>query len=156
MLSEEFDVSIINDINSELGLFETTASVIKPEIVEDALKNVYINLIPRELRHLMGEYYTPNWLVDFPIDKSKYDFDLDSNVLDPTCGSGTFLIHIIKKLRKKYKNELDNNELIKRIVKNVVGFDINLIAVISSKANYILSLGDITQFDNPISIPIYV
>ena len=156
MLSEEFDVSIINDINSELGLFETTASVIKPEIVEDALKNVYINLIPRELRHLMGEYYTPNWLVDFTIDKSKYDFDLDSNVLDPTCGSGTFLIHIIKKLRKKYKNELDNDKLIQRIVKNVVGFDINPIAVISSKANYILSLGDITQFDSPISIPIYM
>lgn len=156
MLSEDFDVDIINEINSELSLFETTASVIKPEIVEDALKNVYINLIPKKLRHLMGEYYTPNWLVDFTIDKSNYDYDLNSNVLDPTCGSGTFLIHIIKKLRKKYKNELDNNELINTIVKNIVGFDINPIAVISSKANYILSLGDITQFKDPISIPIYM
>lgn len=156
VFAEEFDVNIINDINSELSLFETTASVIKPEIVEDALKNVYINLIPRNLRHLMGEYYTPNWLVDFTIDKSKYDFDINSKVLDPTCGSGTFLIHIIKQLRKKYKNELNNNELINQIVKNIVGFDINPIAVISSKANYILSLGDITQFDNPLSIPIYM
>lgn len=156
MLSEDFDVNIINEINDELSLFETTASVIKPEIVEDALKNVYLNLIPKSLRHLMGEYYTPNWLVDFTINNSNYDYDLNSSVLDPTCGSGTFLIHIIKKLRKKYKNELSNEKLVKKIIKNIVGFDINPIAVISSKANYILSLGDITQFENPVSIPIYM
>lgn len=103
----------------------------------------------------MGEYYTPDWLVDFTIEKSNFDFGLNSTILDPTCGSGTFLTHLIKGFRNKHK-DIENNKLIKNITKNIVGFDINPIAVISSKANYILSLGDITQLKDEISIPVYM
>jgi hypothetical protein len=156
ILSEDFNINFIHDIINELDTYETTASVIKPEIVSDVLKKVYSNLIPRGLRHLMGEYYTPDWLVDFTIEKSHFDFELKSTILDPTCGSGTFITHLIKKIRDKHKGKVDTNKLIKIITKNVVGFDINPIAVISAKANYILSLGDITQLDTGISIPVYM
>jgi len=153
---EKLDLDFINDIINELDTYETTASVIKPEIVEDVLKKVYINLIPRELRHLLGEYYTPNWLVDFTLDKSGYDYSLSTSVLDPTCGSGTFITHAIKRIIQKNKNTVNNKTIIKDITTNVVGFDINPIAVISGKANYILSLGDITEMDEEINIPIYM
>jgi len=156
ILSEDFDIEIIHDIINELDTFETTASVIKPEIVSDVLKKVYSNLIPRGLRHLMGEYYTPDWLVDFTIEKSNFDFELKSTILDPTCGSGTFLTHLIKQFRDKHKDSVETNSLISTITKNIVGFDINPIAVISAKANYILSLGDITELKNEVSIPVYM
>jgi SAM-dependent methyltransferase len=156
IFSEHFDINCIHEIINELDTYETTASVIKPEIVSDVLKKVYLNLIPRGLRHLMGEYYTPDWLVDFTIEKSHYDFELDSTILDPTCGSGTFLTHLIKIYREKHKEKLEINKLIYVITKNIVGFDINPIAVISAKANYILSLGDITELENEISIPVYM
>lgn len=156
ILAEDFKIEFINDIINELDTYETTASVIKPEVVGDVLKKVYSNFIPKELRHLMGEYYTPDWLVDFTIEKSNFDFNLNSSALDPTCGSGTFITHLIKKLREKHKGTIDSNKLIELITKNIVGFDINPIAVISAKANYILALGDITELENEISIPIYM
>lgn len=156
ILAEDLEMNFINDIISELDTFETTASVIKPEVVGDVLKKVYADLIPRGLRHLLGEYYTPDWLVDFTIEKSKYDCGIDTTILDPTCGSGAFLTHIIKQYSEKYKNKINPNTLIENITKNIVGFDINPIAVISAKANYILALGDITQLEKEISIPVYM
>ena len=105
---------------------------------------------------IRDRYYTPDWLVDFTIEKSNFDFSINSTILDPTCGSGTFITHLIKQFREKHKNEIQTNELINIITKNIVGFDINPIAVISAKANYILSLGDITKLENEISIPVYM
>ena len=156
ILAEDLEMNFVHDIISELDTFETTASVIKPEAVGDVLKKVYSDLIPRGLRHLLGEYYTPDWLVDFTIEKSKYDCGINTTILDPTCGSGAFLTHAIKQYTLKYKYDLSANSLIENITKNIVGFDINPIAVISAKANYILALGDITQLENEINIPIYM
>jgi hypothetical protein len=66
------------------------------------------------------------------------------------------LTHAIKQYTAKHKDDLTPNLLIENITKNIVGFDINPIAVISAKANYILALGDITQLEKEISIPVYM
>lgn len=153
---ESIDLSFINDIILELDKYETTTSVIKPEAVSDVLKKTYENLMPKDLRHLMGEYYTVEWLVDFTIKHSDYKAGIDESVLDPTCGSGVFLTHLIKNYRERYSISLSNNELIDKITSNFVGFDINPIAVLQGKANYILSLGDITQLEHPVAIPVYM
>lgn len=155
-LAEDLEMDFINDIITELDTFETTASVIKPEVVGDVLKKIYSDLIPRGLRHLLGEYYTPDWLVDFTIEKSKYDCELNTSILDPTCGSGAFLTHLVKQFSEKHKGKVNQTDLIDNITKNIVGFDINPIAVISAKANYILALGDITQLEKEITIPVYM
>ena len=155
-LAENFDISIINDIILELDKYESTASVIKPEVVGDVLKETYESLMPKDLRHLMGEYYTVEWLADFTIEKSGYDAGENTTVLDPTCGSGIFLTHLIKRYRNKYNKTLSFNQMTENIISNFVGFDINPIAVIQAKGNYILSLGDITYLANPITIPVYM
>lgn len=57
---------------------------------QDVLKGVYQQLIDPKDRHDLGEYYTPDWLCErivaelFP--KQGY-----KTVLDPSCGSGSFL-----------------------------------------------------------------
>lgn len=155
ILCEELEMPYFHHIIDEIDQFETTASVIRPEVVRDVLKRVYQSLIPRGLRHLMGEYYTPDWLVDFTIEKAGFDFNIDSTALDPTCGSGTFLTHLIAGLSEKHGNLLPKDR-IPKITKNIVGFDINPIAVISAKANYILALGDVTGLDRKVSIPVYM
>lgn len=155
-LAENFDLDLINNLITELDEFETTASVIKPEIVGDVLKQTYESLMPKDLRHMMGEYYTVEWLADFTIEKSGYDGGIHTTVLDPTCGSGIFITDLIKLYREKYSSTQCYGELIENITSNFVGFDINPIAVIQAKGNYILSLGDITQLHQPISIPIYM
>ena len=44
----------------------------EPELTRDLLKQLYQYLVPRHLRHDLGEYYTPDWLAQ--------------RVLDPACG----------------------------------------------------------------------
>ena len=153
---ESIDLGFINEIIIELDKYETTTSVIKPEAISDVLKKTYESLMPKDLRHLMGEYYTVEWLVDFTIKKSDYSVGLDESVLDPTSGSCVFLTHLIKMYKDKYSSVLSHNELIEKITNNFVGFDINPIAVLQGKGNYILSLGDITQLGHPITIPVYM
>jgi hypothetical protein len=153
---ETIDLGFVNDIVLELDKYETTTSVIKPEAVSDVLKKTYESLMPKDLRHLMGEYYTVEWLVDFTIKHSDYSVGLDESVLDPTSGSCVFLTHLIKIYKEKYSSKLSHNELVEKITNNFVGFDINPIAVLQGKGNYILSLGDITQLGHPVTIPVYM
>jgi len=153
---ETIDLSFINEIILELDKYETTTSVIKPEAVSDVLKKTYESLMPKDLRHLMGEYYTVEWLVDFTIKHSDYSVGIDESVLDPTSGSCVFLTHLIKTYKEKYSSILSHNELVEKITNNFVGFDINPIAVLQGKGNYILSLGDITQLGHSVTIPVYM
>jgi len=65
------------------------------EVETDVLKTLYESLIDREERHGLGEYYTPDWLAAKMIRRA-VDRPLEQRVLDPGCGSGTFLFHAIR------------------------------------------------------------
>jgi len=132
---------------------EVTTSITKPELIGDMVKRTYHGLMPQDLRHLLGEYFTPDWLAEYAIEKSGFTGKLNETMLDPACGSGTFLTIAIRK--KILNNNIDRKVLIKDILQTIVGFDLNPISVIASKTNYLLSLGDFTGLDFPIKIPVY-
>ena len=138
---EDYDYSSIN---------------LEPELARDLLKNVYHNLFPRELRHNLGEYYTPDWLAEFLIDKMNIDFSDEKVILDPTCGSGTFIVLLIKRYINNNIN-LDKQQLLNGILNSIKGYDLNPLAVISARANYIISLGELlNERRENIEIPIYL
>lgn len=64
---------------------------------QDVVGNVFEGLIPPEERHILGQYFTKEELVDlinaFCIQR------LNSKVIDPTCGTGTFLIRAYDRLK---------------------------------------------------------
>lgn len=153
--AEKFNNNMIQEISLTFDEIETASSIVKPEVVEDVLREMYSNLMPKELRHLLGEYYTPTWLVEFALDTAKYYGDISTTLLDPTCGSGSFITHAIKRL-KNHNKKMSNNVIIEQATQNIVGYDINPIAVISSKTNYILALGDLSTVEEKINIPIYM
>ncbi len=64
----------------------------------DLFKPLYQNLFPRALRHLLGEYYTPDWLADHVLDQVGYHGQPDARLLDPACGSGTFLLLALRRM----------------------------------------------------------
>jgi type I restriction-modification system DNA methylase subunit len=66
------------------------------EIEADVLKTVYESLIDPQQRHYLGEYYTPDWLAEWICDRA-VSKPLAQRVLDPACGSGTFLFHAVRK-----------------------------------------------------------
>ena len=117
----------------------------------DYIKEIYETIIPKELRHALGEYYTPDWLAEYTINETiKYSDKSQPyvKVLDPTCGSGTFIFKYIQNLKTTTTNP-------NIIINNVKGLDINPIAVLTAKTNYLISIIHLLSKDNKISIPIY-
>lgn len=131
------------------------------DINTDLFKEIYENLIKLEEKHSVGEYYTPEWLADFTVHRL---FQLWQNnnkdnkeipyCLDPACGSGTFLTNTIY-LFKEHYNSLDESKLLNEILSHIVGIDVNPIAVITSRANYIIALDNLINLGIPIQIPIF-
>ena len=68
----------------------------------DILKRFYQNIVPKVLRKSLGEFYTPDWLVEVMLDKVEGNFE-ELRFLDPTCGSASFLLALIKRIRTNSK-----------------------------------------------------
>jgi len=142
----------------DLANYSLVTLDVDPEETRDLLKNLYQNLMPRKLRHALGEYYTPDWLAERVLNQLGYDGDPSKRILDPACGSGTFPVLAIKRVREyAAKKMLPPGKVLEQILENVVGFDLNPLAVISARTNYLLALGELLQHRRgDIHIPIYL
>jgi methylase of polypeptide subunit release factors len=149
----------IFELTKRLLDYEPATVELNPERVKDLFKRLYQNLVPRDIRHRLGEYFTPDWLAELVLNEVGYDGNPDKRILDPACGSGTFLVLVIKRI-KEYADEhfLDKRELIQKIINNVKGIDLNPLAVLASKANYLIALSDLLRYrpKEGIEIPIYL
>jgi len=64
----------------------------------DVMGKVFEDVIPEDTRHSLGQYFTPENLVDLIVAfcvRSEKDY-----VMDPTCGTGTFLIRSYNRLKQ--------------------------------------------------------
>ncbi len=123
------------------------------ELSEDVLKALYQELVDPEARHDLGEYYTPDWLAHRMVEKALEE-NPQYSVLDPACGSGTFLYMAIRHKRDTLGN---SKEALEHILENVVGIDIHPLAVIISKTNYLLALGDLfKKRRKSVALPVYL
>ena len=64
------------------------------EAPPDTAATLYESVIPPEERRQLGEYYTPAWLARAMI-RELVDDPLTQRVLDPACGSGTFVAEAV-------------------------------------------------------------
>ena len=71
----------------------------------DLFKPLYQDLFPRPLRRQLGEYYTPDWLAEHVLDQVGYTGQPGQRLLDPACGSGTFLMLALRRLRQGERGE---------------------------------------------------
>ena len=150
----------------DLANYSLVTLDVDPEETRDLLKQLYQNLMPKKLRHALGEYYTPDWLADrllnqlcgAPRPGEPPQLDPRKRLLDPACGSGTFLVLAIKRVRAYAgENGLNEAQVLEQILTNIVGFDLNPLAVISARTNYLLALGDLLSHRRgEISIPVYL
>ena len=110
----------------------------------DVLKSFYQSLVPETLRKALGEFYTPDWLVDVACDRAAVGDWLATRVLDPTCGSGSFLLEVIRRKRQIASVEkLGATATLENILANVWGFDLNPLAVQSSRVNFLIAIADL-------------
>jgi len=138
-----------------LYVFPTT----REERIQDVVKILYENLVPDALRKNIGEFYTPDWLVDFVLDHVGYtgETPLNRKLLDPCCGSGNFLIRAISRLKSAaIAADINEGDTLQKILRSIIGFDLNPLAVLSARLNYLLYILDILAVSETIEIPIYM
>ena len=126
---------------------------------QDIFGRLLAQLANREHRLMLGQEFTPHWIardiVDYNIEKLG---DEEPRIMDMCCGSGVFLIESIKAVREKYGISADNYDAQKDtiIFSAVMGFDIDPLAVMLAKVNWIMTMRDLfpTHFGS-ITVPIY-
>jgi hypothetical protein len=78
---------------------------------QDVIGAVFEKLIPYEERHALGQYFTRENLVD--LINAFCIRTRDANVLDPTCGTGTFLTRAYDK--KRVAGQMDHRKLLSQL-----------------------------------------
>lgn len=117
----------------------------------DVLRDFYQGLVPETLRKSLGEFYTPDWLVEFTVNGLNNVFISDADwvkarLLDPTCGSGSFLLEIIVRKRAAASRlSMSSRETVKMLLETVWGFDINPLAVQTARANFLMAIADLLK-----------
>lgn len=112
----------------------------------DWFSELYMDLLPREVRHAMGEHYTPPWLAVHVLGQAGVLNDDSATMLDPSCGSGVFLAELLRE-RASRQGTADLNK--------VAGFDINPLAVLTARVNCLIASGFTPAAGTCISIPVY-
>jgi Eco57I restriction-modification methylase len=166
--SPEIDQAL-RSVVRQLAAYSFVTLDTDPDGTRDLLKRLYQNLMPQELRHDLGEYYTPDWLATRLLNQlhggppDRVPRTPDERLLDPACGSGTFLVLHIRDVRLHARDvllpqkKITRQQLLEKILANVVGYDLNPLAVISARTNYILALGDLLdEISGEIDIPVYI
>lgn len=135
-------VNALRDVLAEISLYRTD----KLDQSRDVLRDLYQGLVPETLRKSLGEFYTPDWLVEFAVDKANVTDWLNTRVLDPTCGSGSFLVEIVRRKREAaVTKKMSAADTVTMLMDSVWGFDLNPLAVQSSRTSFLMVIADLLK-----------
>jgi hypothetical protein len=170
---------VVRDLVERLSEYDVGSLALDPRRARDVFKLLYEELVPREeVRQKLGIYTTPDWLAELILDELGLSVEgmlrvreegrdpLDLRVLDPGVGTGTFLVLYLQRvgeyLRRIHGGDVPDDaakEALRRVLRNVVGFDIEVLALMTARANYLIALaaaGLLRGGGEPIEIPVYM
>ena len=132
------------------------------EAPPDTPATLYETVIPPEERRQLGEYYTPAWLARAMI-RELVDEPLNQRVLDPACGSGTFVAEAVTHfIAAAGAAKWEPREVLNRLREVVTGIDVHPVAVHLARAAWTLaarpaiSAASVDGYDASLSIPVYL
>ena len=119
---------------------------------------LYEAVIPADERQTLGEYYTPAWLAR-AMTQELIDSPLDQRVLDPSCGSGTFIAEAVRHFIAAARDaEMHPTEVFSKLRASVTGIDVHPVAVHLARSAYALAartaIADAGY--TSVSLPIYL
>ncbi len=89
-----------------------------------------------------GVVYTRPWVVDLVLDLAGYDPDenlVDSVAVEPSCGDGSFLVHMVRRLSSSCQRQ---GRPLQDCNRSIVAFDLSLDAVTTSRERVASTLVD--------------
>ncbi|MGH3776393.1 MAG: N-6 DNA methylase [Pseudonocardiaceae bacterium] len=128
-------------------------------VEHDVLKVLYESVIGSETRKQLGEYYTPDWLAEQVVSTAVTD-PLNQRVLDPACGSGTFLFHAVRRyLDAAAAAGISLERGLSGLTGHVLGVDLHPVAVTLARVTYLLAIGRerlLAPDRGAITVPVYL
>ena len=128
----------------------------------DTAANLYQTVIPAAERRQLGEYYTPSWLARVMV-RELVDDPLNQRVLDPACGSGTFVAEAVTHfIAAAEEAGWAPEDVLSRLRDAVTGIDVHPVAVHLARAAWILAAhpavraATAVRLDASMSIPVYL
>lgn len=105
----------------------------------DSLGRLYESMLPNNLRKDLGQFYTRD---DSLINQIVSDSELFKGfILEPSCGSGLFMVHIANRIiRLMRKVGKSSEEILAYIQKNLYGNDCDLFALQITEINLLTTL----------------
>jgi hypothetical protein len=150
-------IGMIDSLVSQLERLEWT------DVDEDLFRNLYQQLVDRETRHALGEFYTPTWYAELALKSAGFAEALACaieegtelpRIADPACGSGTFIFCIITAAKRA---GLRGSQLAEYCLNSIVGMDVHPLAVAVSRVNWLLAVGDAAKSTSgDVVIPVYL
>ena len=111
------------------------------ERADELASTLYQNTVTQEERKAMGEYYTPKWLAETIVRELVPD-PAKTRILDPSCGSGTFIEAAIQHLLEQTQG-VDSQDRLALIQSNIAGIDLHPVAVQLAKATWVMNCHEV-------------
>ncbi len=153
LCQSEDGLSLVTAITRRLAHFDWSAT-----IEHDLCKVLYQAVIPDAERKRLGEYYTPDWLASRMVSEIITE-PTTQRVLDPSCGSGTFLFHAVTRCMDAVLAQGKSvGDAIDDVCGRVLGVDIHPVAVTLARVTYLLALGTarLVERNGPLALPVYL
>ena len=119
-------------------------------VTSDILGGLYQEYFDPTTRKALGEFYTPPAIVEYILDRVDYrvgnGITLGKILIDPACGSGTFLIKAIERYFEEAKDRVQKGVTWEELLTNlcdglaICGLDINPFAVIVAQVNFAMQV----------------
>ena len=123
---------------------------------------LYETVIPADERRQLGEYYTPAWLARAMV-RELVEQPLEQRVLDPACGSGTFVVEAVAHFLDAAEREgHEPGATLETLLDAVTGVDVHPVAVHLARAAWVLAARPAIQaasdagYRSPIAVPVYL
>jgi len=123
------------------------------DVNRDILGDVYQGYLPPKERKQLGEFYTPMGVIEYILDAVGYMSDNEirgKKLLDPACGSGSFLVEATQRLIERYrrigfnlKDSDDAKQIIEGCINSIYGLDIHPFACFIAEMNLLFQLVDL-------------
>ena len=123
---------------------------------------LYETVIPPDERRQLGEYYTPDWLTRAMVREVVTD-PQNQFVLDPACGSGTFIAEAVTYFIEAAENErLGPKDVLEWLRFSIAGIDVHPVAVHLARAAWVLAAQPAIEaaieagFGANVTVPVYL
>ena len=153
----------LRSIAEHVASFDWNTSPEAEDTLATLVSVLYQTVIPAEERRQLGEYYTPDWLAAEIVRTAVTD-PLNHRVLDPACGSGSFLVEAIRHfIASAAAAGYDPSRMLTKLQRQVTGIDVHPVAVHLARAAWVIAAREVIigaqaagTGSVDVSIPVYL